>query len=72
MLFDDDDRIYIIYGNTEIHLTELKSDLSGPKPDGLNRIIVKETEEYYLGYEGAHIYKINGKYYAFFIHMIKI
>lgn len=71
LLFDEDDRIYIIYGNTEIHLTELKKDLSGPKPNGLNRIIVKETEEFYLGYEGAHFYKINGKYYAFFIHMLK-
>jgi Beta-xylosidase len=71
LLFDEDDRIYIIYGNTEIYLTELKKDLSGPKPNGLNRIIVKETEEFYLGYEGAHFYKINGKYYAFFIHMLK-
>lgn len=71
LLFDDDDRIYIIYGNTEIHLTELKDDLSGPKPGGLNRIILIDTEEHYLGYEGAHFYKINGKYYAFFIHMLK-
>lgn len=71
LLFDDDGRTYIIYGNTEIHLTELKEDLSGPKPNGINRIIVKETEEFYLGYEGTHFYKINGKYYAFFIHMLK-
>lgn len=71
LLFDDDDRIYIIYGNTEIFLTELNADLSGPKPNGLNRIIVKEKGEFNLGYEGAHIYKINGKYYAFFIHILK-
>lgn len=71
LLFDDDDRVYIMYGNTEIHLTELKNDLSGPKPDGLNRIILRETEDRYLGYEGAHFYKINGKYYAFFIHVLK-
>jgi len=71
LLFDDDDRIYIIYGNTEIHLTELKDDLSGPKLGGLNRIILRDTKEHYLGYEGAHFYKINGKYYAFFIHVLK-
>jgi beta-xylosidase len=71
LLFDDDERVYIIYGNTEIHLTELKNDLSGPKLGGLNRIILKDTEPHYLGYEGAHIYKINGKYYVFFIHMPK-
>lgn len=68
LLFDDD-RVYLIYGNADIHLTELKEDLSGPKPGGLNRIIVKELGEYFLGYEGAHLYKINGKYYAFFIHI---
>ncbi|MBD7968564.1 glycoside hydrolase family 43 protein [Paenibacillus gallinarum] len=69
LLFDDDDRVYLIYGNADIHLTELKEDLSGPKPDGLSRIIVREPGEYFLGYEGAHLYKINGKYYAFFIHI---
>ena len=61
LLFDDDERVYIVYGNTEIHLTELKDDLSGPKLGGLNRIIVKDDEPHYLGYEGAHLYKINGK-----------
>jgi len=70
LLFDDD-RIYMIYGNTEIHLIEMKYDLSGPKPGGIDRIIVRETQEFYLGYEGAHLYKINGKYYAFFIHISK-
>lgn len=71
LLFDDDEKIYIVYGNTEIHITELNSDFSGPKLGGLNRIIVKDTQHHYLGYEGAHIYKINEKYYVFFIHMLK-
>lgn len=30
LLFDDDDRVYIAYGNKNIYITELKSDLSGP------------------------------------------
>ncbi|GFN30470.1 glycoside hydrolase family 43 protein [Paenibacillus xylaniclasticus] len=71
LLFDDDDRVYLIYGNTEIYATELKEDLSGPKPGGLHRIIVRERQDCYLGYEGAHVYKINGIYYVFLIHMTK-
>ena len=31
-------------------------------------MIFKDTDEIGLGYEGSHIYKINGKYYVFNIH----
>lgn len=68
LLFDDDGRVYIVYGNTEIHLTELKPDLTGPKPGGLNRVTLQDKGNIVLGYEGSHFYKINGKYYVFFIH----
>ncbi len=71
LLFDDDDRVYLAYGNRQIHLTELESDLSGPKPGGLNRIIADSGESRYLGYEGSHLYKINGRYYLFLIHSRK-
>ncbi|MHB8127881.1 MAG: glycoside hydrolase family 43 protein [Mobilitalea sp.] len=70
ILFDEDDRVFIVYGNTQIYLTELKSDLSGPKPDGLHRMIVIDEGDVSLGYEGAHFYKINGKYYLFLIHWL--
>ncbi|NLK74137.1 MAG: glycosyl hydrolase 43 family protein [Clostridiales bacterium] len=68
LLFDDDDRVFIVYGNKEIHLLELNSDLTGPKAGGLNRIIIVDKGQVGLGYEGAHIYKINGMYYVFLIH----
>jgi beta-xylosidase len=70
LLFDEDDRVYIVYGNTDIYLTELKADLTGPKPDGVHRMIVteKDKSQVRLGYEGSHLYKINGKYYLFLIH----
>lgn len=68
LLFDDDDRVYIVYGNTQIWLTELKVDLTGPKPGGLHRMLVEDTGDVCLGYEGSHIQKINGKYYLFLIH----
>ena len=68
LLFDDDDRVYIAYGNRDIRLTELKADLSGPRPGGLDRIIVRDAPGGRLGYEGSHLYKINGKYVLFLIH----
>jgi beta-xylosidase len=71
LLFDEDDRVYLVYGNNEIHLTELEADLSGPKQGGIDRIILREQEPFHLGYEGAHFYKINGKYYIFLIHILK-
>ncbi len=71
LLFDDDHRVYLMYGNTEIHLTELNKELTAPKDGGLDRIILCEKEPFFLGFEGAHLYKIRGKYYAFFIHILK-
>ncbi len=71
LLFDDDGKVYLAYGNTQIYVTELKADLSGPKPDGLHKMVVEDTSDFRLGYEGTHFYKINGKYYLFFIHWPK-
>ena len=73
LLFDDDGRVFIVSGNTEIHLTELNDDLTAPKDGGIDKIIVsdragRDDGTVMLGYEGAHIYKINGRYYIFFIH----
>lgn len=69
LLFDDDGRVYIVYGNKEIYMTELDEDLKGPKEGGLHRLVVKDIDENYLGYEGTHFYKIDGRYYLFFIHI---
>lgn len=68
LLFDDG-RSYIVYGNTDIYLTELNDDLTAPKEDGLSRLLVSDNRgKVGLGYEGSHIYKIDGKYYLFLIH----
>jgi len=69
LLFDDG-KAYFVYGNTEIHLTELNEDLTGPKEGGIDRVIVTDTSKAPLGLEGSHIYKINGKYYLFMIHSL--
>lgn len=67
VLFDDDGKVYIMYGNREIHVCELKPDLSGPV-EGTDKVVIRDDPGPFLGYEGTHLYKINGKYYAFFIH----
>lgn len=71
LFFDDDDRKYIIYGNKTIYLTELNDTLTAPKEGGLHRVIVEDKDHPGLGYEGTHFYKINGRYYAFFIHSLR-
>ncbi len=71
ILFDDDGRTYIVSGNTNIRLVEMESDLSKPKKGGIDKIIIKDETDFILGYEGSHFYKINGKYYIFFIHWPK-
>ena len=71
LLFDDDGRTYIIYGNREIRLTELNAELTAPLEGGLDRVVLRDTDDYGLGFEGCHLYKINGKYYVFMIHWPK-
>lgn len=72
LLFDDDGRVFIVSGNTDIRLTELTSDLTSIKPDGIDKIIIRDNrDEVFLGYEGAHFYKINGKYIITLIHWPK-
>lgn len=71
LLFDDDGRTYVTWGMDQIHLTELNEELTAPRQGGLDRIIVEEKKDVYLGYEGSHFYKINGRYYLFLIHWPK-
>ena len=68
LFFDDDDRVYLVYGNSEIWIRELLPDLSGFKPSGYERKLLTETDDVFLGHEGSHFYKINGRYYLFTIH----
>ena len=52
LLFDEDGRNYIVYGNDEIWITELNEDLTAPKKDGLHRLLVSDHKNPELGYEG--------------------
>ena len=69
LLFDEG-HIYIAYGNRTVYITELNEELTGPKEGGLHRVAVKDSDETPLGYEGSHLYKINGRYYLFLNHSL--
>ena len=68
LLFDDG-RVYMVYGAGAIRLVELTADATAIKPDGLNKVIIEHAD--ITGgkslAEGAHIYKLDGKYYIFII-----
>lgn len=58
VLFDDDGKVYIIWGYQGIRMAELNKDLTDVVPD-TERIIIEPSSG--MG-EGVHFYKINGKY----------
>ena len=68
ILFDQD-KVYMVYGVGEIKVIELTSDARAIKPGGMNKTIIKHADpsETNSLAEGAHIYKINDKYYIFII-----
>lgn len=57
VLFDDDGRIYVIYGARRFTIVELNEDLTGVIPNTRRRMNARG-----LG-EGHHLYKIKGKYF---------
>ena len=70
LFFDDDGRVYMMYGGGDIRLAELKEDLTGLKPGGINEVVVPNAgkvaaENLMLHAEGSQLYKHDGKYYLF-------
>ncbi|MDD3735736.1 MAG: glycoside hydrolase 43 family protein [Bacteroidales bacterium] len=69
LVFDDDGRVYLIYGNKKLTLVELNADLSGIRPGGINQVIIEDASapsgpDSGLG-EGSQLFRMNGKYYLF-------
>ena len=69
LVFDDDGRVYLIYGNKKLTLIELNADLSGVKPGGTNQVIIENASapsgsDSGLG-EGSQLFRVNGVYYLF-------
>ena len=71
LLFDEDGRVYVAHGNRTIRLTELTEDLAAKKEGGLDRIILRDSDDIMLGWEGSHLIRHDGWYYLFNIHWRK-
>jgi len=68
IFFDDDGKIYIIWGAGKLMIAELKDDLSGVK-EGSEKVLIEDVNapagnNVGLG-EGSQLFKVNGKYYLF-------
>jgi len=68
LFFEDDGRIFMLYGVNNLRLVELTEDLSGLKPGGLDQVVVANASavagrNIMLGAEGSQLFKVNGKYY---------
>lgn len=69
IFFDDDGKIYMIWGGGELKMVELKDDLSGVK-EGTERVLIENATapsgpNVMLPAEGSQLFKVNGKYYLF-------
>lgn len=69
LFFDDDSRVYMIWGVGKLRIVELKDDLSGVK-EGTERVLIENAsapagDNIMLGAEGSQLFKVNGKYYLF-------
>lgn len=67
--FDDNGKIYMIWGAGKLMIAELKNDLSGVKK-GTERVLIENAsapagDNIMLGAEGSQLFKINEKYYLF-------
>ena len=70
LFFDDDGRIYIVYGTGKLKLIELNENASGVKPGAVERVIIENAsapagDNIMLPAEGSQLFKINGTYYLF-------
>jgi len=69
IFFDDDGRIYMIWGAGKLLIAELKEDLSGIK-EGTEQVLIENASapagpSVGLPSEGSQLFKVNGKYYLF-------
>lgn len=70
IFFDDDGRVYLIYGGGKLRIIELTADASAVKPGAEERVVIENASapagtNIGLNAEGSQLFKINGKYYLF-------
>lgn len=70
LFFDDDGRVYMIYGAGKLKLVELTPDAKSIKPGTPELVVIENAsapagEKIGLPAEGSQLFKVNGKYYLF-------
>ncbi len=71
LFFDDDGKVYMLYGNRKLTLVELNEDVSAIKEGGINQVVIENSTlpTHSLGNsvlgEGSQLFKKDGKYYLF-------
>jgi len=64
LLFEDG-RVFLVWGNGDLRITELKPDLSGVLEGGVDQLLISSPREgIMLRAEGAHFYHIGDYYYV--------
>jgi beta-xylosidase len=72
LFFDDDGRVYLVYGAGDIRIVELTADARTVKPGGVDRVLIPKAggiagSAFYVPGEGSHVAKIGDRYYLFLI-----
>jgi beta-xylosidase len=70
VFFDDDGRVYLVYGSGQIKIIELTSDGTGIKPGAAEKVLIENASapagtNIMLPAEGSQLFKIKGNYYLF-------
>ena len=70
LFFDDDGRVYMVYGGGRIKIIELTDDASALKPGGIDQTIIENASlaaggKVGLPSEGSQLFKVRGTYYLF-------
>ncbi|WP_138993620.1 glycoside hydrolase 43 family protein [Larkinella sp. C7] len=70
LFFDDDGRVYLIYGAGKLRLVELTADASGVRPGSAEQVLIENASTPSgtgggLPAEGSQLFKVKGKYYLF-------
>ncbi|QNL47922.1 glycoside hydrolase 43 family protein [Olivibacter sp. SDN3] len=70
LFFEDDGRVYMVYGGGKLKMIELTSDATAVKPGTKEHVLIENAsapsgDNIGLPAEGSQLFKINGKYYIF-------
>jgi len=70
LFFDDDGRVYMLYGGGNLRLVELNEDVTGLKPGGFDQVVITNASAVAgpnigLNAEGSQLLKHDGKYFLF-------